>query len=198
MTSAPAARRHRLLEILIGRRQHPDVHLDGGTTTDAGKLTVLENVQELPLEGGVQVADLIEEDRAAIRGLELADLELMGACEGSALVAEELALEQLAGHRGAVDLDEGAALADGRVVDRARGHVLAGARLAADEYGDVHPGCLLDDLADLGHLRAAPEAQFLAEPAPNFVVGRPLPASAGTRQRALDHVLQVVGRERLL
>ena len=83
-------------------------------------------------------------------------------------------------------------------MDRAGDQVLAGAGLAADEHGDVDPGGLLDDLADLAHLRATPEADFLVEPDARLVVGHALPAPARAGQRALDHVLEIVGRERLL
>ena len=55
------------------------------------------------------VADLVEEERAAVRGLELADAPLVGAGERAALVAEELALEELVRDRRAVERDERAA-----------------------------------------------------------------------------------------
>ena len=54
----------------------------------------------------MQLADLVEEDRAAVGRLELPDLELVGAGEGAALVAEQLALQEVTRHGGAVDLDE--------------------------------------------------------------------------------------------
>ena len=55
--------------------------------------------------------DLVEEDRAAVRDLEQALLVGVRAGEGAALVAEELALEQRVGQRGAVLRDEALALA---------------------------------------------------------------------------------------
>ena len=53
----------------------------------------------------------------------------IGAGEGAALVAEELALDQRRRDRGAVDDDEGAGAPGGDVVDGARHQLLAGARL---------------------------------------------------------------------
>ena len=85
-------------------------------------------MQELALQGRVEVADLVEEDGALVGGLELADLELVGAREGASLVAEQLALEQLPRHRRAVDLDERSVAAGSEVVDRPRHELLAGAR----------------------------------------------------------------------
>src|SRR5436853_7346076 len=83
----------------------------------------------------MEVADLVEKDGAAVGRLELADLELVGPGEGAALVAEHLALEELARHRGAVDLDEGPGPAGGELVDRAGDELLA-----RDGLGCVEPG----------------------------------------------------------
>src|SRR5205085_1266490 len=73
---------------------------------DAVVLLVLEDLEELGLQRGVHLADLVEEDGPLVGELELARLLAGGAGEGAPLVAEELGLEQLAGQRGAVDLDE--------------------------------------------------------------------------------------------
>ena len=146
----------------------------------------------------VQIADLVEEDRAVVGRLELADLELVGAGEGAALVAEQLALQQVPWHRGAVDLDEGPRLACGEVVDRPRYQILSRAGLAADEHGDVHARGLTDDLAHFAHLRAAPEAELVLEPGARIVVRGAAPASPGTGKGALDDVLELLGGERLL
>ncbi len=105
----------------------------------------------------MQVADLVEEDGAAVGRLELADLELVGPREGAALVPEHLALEELAGHGSAVDLDEGPGPAGRELVDRAGDEVLAGPGLAGDEHGDIDAGRLGEDPACLQHLGAAPE-----------------------------------------
>ena len=146
----------------------------------------------------MEVADLVEEDGPAVGRLELADLELVRAGEGPALVPEELAFEQLPRDRRAVDLDERAALPDRLLVDRAGHHVLAGAGLAHDEDGDVDLRGLLDDLADLAHLGAAPQADFRAQAGAGLVVGRVLPVPARAGERALEDVLQILRAERLL
>ena len=94
-------------------------------------LAVLEHAQQAHLHARVRLADLVEEDRAAVRDLEQALLVGVRAGEGAAPVAEELALEQRVGQRGAVLRDEALVLARARVVDGARDQVLAGAGLAA-------------------------------------------------------------------
>ena len=45
-------------------------------------------MEELGLEGRVEVSDLVEKNRAVIGRFELADLELVRAGEGSTLVPE--------------------------------------------------------------------------------------------------------------
>src|SRR3972149_1952750 len=108
----------------------------------------------------MQIADLIEEDGAAMGRLELADLELVGAREGPALVPEQLGFQEFPRHGGAVDLDEWPSPAGGEIVDRAGHQLLAGAGLARDEHGDVDAGRLAQDLARFQHLGAAPELRL--------------------------------------
>src|SRR5205814_9201073 len=91
---------------------------DGVTTPHPRELPVLQHLQELGLQRGVELADLVEEDRAAVGHLEAAGLALVGAGEGAPLVAEQLGLEQLARRRRAVELDEGRPSARGMRVDR--------------------------------------------------------------------------------
>ena len=110
---------------------------------DALELALLQHAQELRLQVERHVADLVEEERAAVGQLEAAARSRDRAGEGALLVAEELALEQLARDRGAVDRDERARRARrARLVDGARDQLLAGAGLAGDEHGRVgrrHP-----------------------------------------------------------
>ena len=67
---------------------------------------LLQHAQHLGLRLQAHVADLVEEDRAAVRQLELAAAVGHGAGERAAHVAEQLALDQLLGNRRAVHLDE--------------------------------------------------------------------------------------------
>ena len=83
------------LEVLVGGGDDADVDLDVAAGAEAGELAVLQDVQELGLQRQGHLADLVEEDGAAVGELELAGLALVGAGEGAALVAEELGLEEL-------------------------------------------------------------------------------------------------------
>ena len=103
----------------------------GCVAADAARSALLEHAQQLRLHRRRQLADLVEEERAAVRRLEAADAPLARAGEGAALVAEELALEQRLRDRGAVHDDEGLVAARAELVDRARDELLAGAALAA-------------------------------------------------------------------
>ena len=69
--------------------------------------------------------------------------------EGAALVAEELALDQVLGDRRAVDLDERLVAARRVLVQRARDELLAGAALAGDEHGGRRVGDALEHGVEL-------------------------------------------------
>ncbi len=77
----------------------------------------------------------VQQQRAAVCFLELADAPGDGAGEGALLVAEELGFQQVLGDRGAVDGDEGLVGALRLAVDVARHHLLARAALTGDEDG---------------------------------------------------------------
>jgi hypothetical protein len=149
-------------------------------------------VQQLGLQRRMQLADLVQEDGAAVGELEAAGLALVRAREGAALVAEELGFQQITRHRRAVDLHEGVA-APGRVgVDGARHDLLAHARLPAHEHGDVGARGLLDHGLDLAHLRAREQAQLALE-AVTIVGGGRRALAARLVGHRLDGVLHVLG-----
>ncbi len=117
------------------------------------------------------MADLVEEDAAPVGELEEAGLAaLLRAGEGPVLVAEELALDEVVGEGAQVHSEEGAALAGAGGVDGRGEELLARARLAVDEDGQVgggeargyapraiHGDALADDVLHgvLGHVAAA-------------------------------------------
>ena len=78
--------------------------LDRLVPADALERLVLQQPQHLGLHGQRHVADFVEEKRAAVALLELADAAAVGPGEGPFLVAEQLALQQV--------------FRDGRTVDR--------------------------------------------------------------------------------
>jgi hypothetical protein len=82
------------------------------------------------------VADLVEEERAAVGLLEAAAPRRLRAGECAALVAEQLALEQVLGYRRGVDRDERTRGARAVLVQRIGDQLLARARFAGDQHGD--------------------------------------------------------------
>ena len=120
------------------RGQHADVDLDCGSLVPSGSIVPsCKHAQQLGLRQRRNLADLVEEQRAAVRRLEAALAPLDGAGEGAGLVPEQLGLEQRLGERGAVDGHEGA-VAPRAAARGAAGHqLLAGAGLAGDQHGRV-------------------------------------------------------------
>ena len=145
---------HRL-EVAVRRRDDAHIDVYRLLATDAVELLLLQDAQELDLQVLVELSDLVEEDRAVVGELELAELAPHRTCEGAFLVAEELRFEQGAGDGAAVDADERATAPAARVVDALRDDLLARAALAADQDVGRRVGRLrgerqhIDDLAAL-------------------------------------------------
>src|SRR5690606_14975540 len=110
------------------------------------ELVLLEEAQQLDLDRRRDLADLVEEQRAAIGELEPPVLARHRAGEAALLVAEQLALEQRLGERGAVQLDERTGDARRALVERVRDELLAGPALAGDQDRRTARRDLVDDL----------------------------------------------------
>ena len=94
------------LEVAVGRGDEADVERHLAVAADRPHRPLLQRAQQLRLQRERQLADLVEEERAAVRLHEEARARAARVGEGAARVAEQLALEQRLGHRGAVDGDE--------------------------------------------------------------------------------------------
>ena len=196
--SAEAVLADFLLEVARRCGHDANVHRARGVVSDAPDLAFLENAQELDLERERQLADLVEEDRAAVGFLEQAAPLLHRSRERAARVAKELTLEQGVGNCGTVDGYERALGARARRMYETRDELLAGAALAGDENG----GRMLCDLAGDGDdfaqsgaaaddtVGAAQRGQLLAEPFD-------LPAQPLALDRLAYDEEQLIGAERL-
>ena len=102
---AEGALRDRGLEVHVGRRDHAHVDVARLIGADRAHLADRERAQQLGLHGDADLADLVEEQRAAIGAAEQ-PLARVGAREGAAHVAEQLALGEVLRQRGAVDRHE--------------------------------------------------------------------------------------------
>src|SRR5207237_8813943 len=109
----------------------------------------LQNLQQLDLRRRRRLADLVEEQRAAVGELEAALAPIGGAGERAFFVAENFALEQRLRNRRTVDGDEREGGARAELMDRLRDELLAGARLRGDEHRRRGRRGLLVHLVDL-------------------------------------------------
>src|SRR5258708_6129352 len=96
-----------MLQILVRGRDDPHVNLQRIARADALEGLFLKHAQQLGLHLEADVADLIEEQRAAVCHLEAADLVTMGARERPFNMSEKLALQQAGRKGGTINLDEG-------------------------------------------------------------------------------------------
>ena len=95
-----------LEQVAVGGGDDADVDLDRRRAADPLELALLEDAEQLGLGLRGQLADLVEEERAAVGQLEPAAAPGDRAGEGALLVAEQLALDEPRGQGGAVDLDQ--------------------------------------------------------------------------------------------
>ena len=122
-----------LLEIPIRGGDHAHVDADVVRSAHALEALFLEESQQLGLKPGSHLADLVEEDRAAVGHFEKALLLQTRVGERAALVAEQLALEQLLGKRRARDVHERLGGPVARVVDDLGDQVLARAAFTSQQ-----------------------------------------------------------------
>jgi hypothetical protein len=144
-------------QVRVGGGNDPGRRLPLPVPTDGREGPVLHHAQDLLLEGQGHVADLVEEERTPIGLLEAAAPRVLGTGEGTALMAEELALEQRVADRGAVDRHHASGCAARGKVDRPRHELLSGATLAHDQQRSRDAG----DPFDLGD--QSPHLRRLAE-----------------------------------
>ena len=126
-----------LAQAAVGGREHAHIERDRRAAAEALDFALLQDAQQLRLQRQRHLGDFIEQQRAALRLLELAGMRGVRAGEGAALVAEQHGFEHVLGNRGAVDGDEGLRGARRAAMDEAREHFLAGAGLADDQHRAV-------------------------------------------------------------
>ena len=100
------ARRASSAWLVAATMRHVDLR-SALAAAEARDLALLQHAQQLGLQLERHVGDLVEQQRAALGDCSNLPARLLGgAGEGAALVAEQLALEQLARDRRAVERDE--------------------------------------------------------------------------------------------
>jgi hypothetical protein len=174
--AAEAAGRDVLRERAVRRRD--DAHVDGARfgLADAPDLACFEDAQQLRLLLERKLADLVEEDGAAVRVLERSRTIAGCAGERALHVSEELGLDEIGAERAAVDHDERPVFSRARFMDAAREHVLPGSCFAEQQDGHVVRRGPLQQVEDGAHRdrRAdhAPEPVRVGEPDLDTAIGR--------------------------
>jgi len=105
---ADAALGDRLLEVDVGRGDDAQVRAQRLRAAERGVLLRLQEVEELRLRRVRELADLVEEERAALGAFDLARDAPRGGGVRAGERPEELALDERLGQRRAVERDEGA------------------------------------------------------------------------------------------
>ena len=136
------------MQVPVSRGDHPHVDRDGLGASDGPDCVLLQHAKQLHLQSHGHVAHFIEQERAAVGGLENPFLRAGRARNRAFLVPEQLRLQQILRHGAAVDAGERLVSARARLVDGAREDLLAGPALA----GDQHPRVGARDHVGLGEL----------------------------------------------
>ncbi len=93
--TAECARLDELLQRLIGGGNHLDIDIDLAIAAQPVVRCAVQNAQQLDLQFGVELTDLIQQDRAPVGQLEQPFFAALGAAEGALLISEKLAFEQV-------------------------------------------------------------------------------------------------------
>src|SRR5262249_27732413 len=123
------------LKVAVCGGDQPYIGADRLVAANTLESLLLEHTQHLGLGGQRHVADLGQEEGAAVALLELADAAAIGTGERALLVAEQLALQQVLRNGGAVEGQKWGLSAGAVLVDSAGDELLAGAALPGYEHG---------------------------------------------------------------
>jgi len=133
-------------QVAIGRRDQPHVDPQRSRAAQALELVLLQDAQDLRLRARAHVADLVEEQGAAVRLLEAADPLFVSAGERTLFVTEQFGLEQVLLQRRAIHFHEVPRRAQRVVMDGAGNQLLTSAGFAANQHGRVALRHFLDDV----------------------------------------------------
>ena len=138
-------------QILVGCRQDPHVDLHARGAADRLDDLFLQRAQDLGLRLHAHVANLVEEERAAVRRFELSAPIRNGPGECSLEVSEQLAFNQLLGDRRTIYFNKRPGAASAQRMDAAGHEFLAGAVLSKNKDATVRRRRHRDLLAQLRH-----------------------------------------------
>jgi len=156
---AEAARSELELQVAMRGCDHPHVQRSDVGVADPLELAAIEDAQQLRLQLRREFADLVEQQRTAIRTFEGAGVIGGRARERTLAVAQDRRLRELAGDRAAVQHLE-RALAPRRLVERPRDLLFTGASLAEHQHRERQRGGADEQGEQLTHAHARrPQAE---------------------------------------
>ena len=137
-----------LKRVPVGGADQAHVDLETAIAADRLDRPGLGEAQQLGLQGGIHVADFVQEQGAAVGQLGGAVARRSRAGVGALGMAEDLAFHQFLGDRPAIDRDEGPVPARARLVNRLGADLLAAAALSGDEDGGLAGRGVFDNLIE--------------------------------------------------
>ena len=140
------------------RRYNP--YVDGRQLTvrsDALNLTCLEKPQQQCLHAEAHLADFIEENRAAVRALQIAGFITVGVGEAALHVAEHLGLQQCVGNARTVDRHQWLRATGTALVNEPRDDFFTNPTLAGNEHFGARARRVFNLFFDCSDSAADPE-----------------------------------------
>lgn len=128
---------HPLAQVAVGGCDDARIDGDVAGPAEPAERVLLEKTQQLGLQVKGHLADLVEKDRSVLRQFEQPLFATLRVGEGTLFEAEQFALQQILGDRGAVDLDESLAPPVTELMQGARHQFLAGPAFPGDQHGTV-------------------------------------------------------------
>src|SRR5258708_4960176 len=98
-----ALRLDEVIQRLLSRGNDSDVDLHGPRLADRRDLVVLQHAQKLRLRGQRQLRELVEEQRASVRGSQVSQAGLLSSGESASTMTEELGFSEVRGQGSAID-----------------------------------------------------------------------------------------------
>jgi hypothetical protein len=129
---------HHSLEVPVRSGDEAYVYAMGPTTSKAFEFLLLQNTEELRLQGEWHVADFIKKESPFVSQFEAANSLCDCAGKSTPFMAKELTFEQVEGNRRTVQLDQRLAATGTRIVNRVSDEFLASAGFSLDQNSRVH------------------------------------------------------------
>ena len=185
-------------QVLVRGCDHAHVHLDRLAAAHPFNGVLAQGAQQLHLRAGVDLADFVQHQGAAIGQFKPANALFRGSGESTFLVAEQFALQQLRRKGGAVNDDQLLLRPAAQVVQRPGHQLLAGAALAFNQNRGARGRHLLDGFDDrLHHLRLAEDALHGVLALHLLLEGDVLDLQLAAAQGAFDQEIDLIKVQRL-